>query len=146
VTSKKQAGVVVAGLGILICLMFLFGIEFIKAESAIDLTIWDFNTATAGDFTIELKISDKQWQTYLDVHQVDEDFFSSNLPDISHSILLNFKRYLSKQLLEKLNNYPKVIEDDTDLQIANINFAYKNADLLKLLSKRGALIISGKYS
>ena len=145
-TSKKQAGVVVAGLGILICLMYLFGIEFIKAESAIDLTIWDFNTATAGDFTIELKISDKQWQTYLDVHQVDEDFFSSNLPDISHSMLLKFKRYLSKQLLEKLNNYPKVIEDDTDLQIANINFAYKNADLLKLLSKRGALIISGKYS
>lgn len=145
-TSKKQAGVVVAGLGILICLMYLFGIEFIKAESAIDLTIWDFNTATAGDFTIELKISDKQWQTYLDVHQVDEDFFSSNLPDISHSRLLKFKRYLSKQLLEKLNNYPKVIEDDTDLQIANINFAYKNADLLKLLSKRGALIISGKYS
>jgi hypothetical protein len=146
VTSKKQAGVVVAGLGILICLMYLFGIEFIKAESAIDLTIWDFNTATAGDFTIELKISDKQWRTYLDVHQVDEDFFSSNLPDISHSRLLKFKRYLSKQLLEKLNNYPKVIEDDTDLQIANINFAYKNADLLKLLSKRGALIISGKYS
>lgn len=145
-TSKKQAGVVVAGLGILICLMYLFGIEFIKAESAIDLTIWDFNTATAGDFTIELKISDKQWRTYLDDHQVDEDFFSSNLPDISHSRLLKFKRYLSKQLLEKLNNYPKVIEDDTDLQIANINFAYKNADLLKLLSKRGALIISGKYS
>lgn len=60
--------------------------------------------------------------------------------------MLDFKSYLSKQILVKLNKYPKVIEEDTDLKIANINFAYKNAELLKLLAERGALIISGQYS
>jgi len=39
-----------------------------------------------------------------------------------------------------------VIEEDTDLKIANINFAYKNAELLDLLAERGALIINGQYS
>jgi hypothetical protein len=73
VTRKKQAGLVVAGLGILICLMFLIGLSYLRTESNLDFTIWDFNTVTAGDFTIELKISDVQWETYLDIHQLDEE-------------------------------------------------------------------------
>lgn len=53
--------------------MFLIGLSYLRTESKLDFKIWDFNTVTAGDFTIELKISDAQWETYLDIHQLDEE-------------------------------------------------------------------------
>jgi len=73
VTLKQQAGLIIDGLGFLICLIFLIGIGYLRTESNLDFKIWDFNTVTAGDFTIELMISDRQWQSYLDIHNQDKE-------------------------------------------------------------------------
>ena len=48
--------------------------------------------------------------------------------------------------MAKLNPAPHVINEDTDLRIAHITFAYDNAKILELLTKRGELIIQGKYT
>jgi hypothetical protein len=39
-----------------------------------------------------------------------------------------------------------VFTEDTDIKIANINFAQDNAELLKMLALRGSLIVAGKYT
>lgn len=38
-----------------------------------------------------------------------------------------------------------MITEDTDLKIANVNFAYSNHKLLALLQQRGTMIVAGKY-
>jgi hypothetical protein len=38
-----------------------------------------------------------------------------------------------------------VIAEDTDLKIANVNFAFSNNKLLALLQQRGTMIVAGKY-
>ena len=38
-----------------------------------------------------------------------------------------------------------MITEDTDLKIANVNFAYSNNKLLALLQQRGTMIVAGKY-
>jgi len=63
-----------------------------------------------------------------------------------HPLIFDFKRYLEKEVLAKLNPAPHVINEDKDLKIANINFAYNNSKIIALLIKRGNLIIAGKYS
>lgn len=85
------------------------------------------------------------WKTYIDVHEFNEELDRRSMSEKPHSLLYDFKQYLSKELTKRLNQQPKVLKEDTDLKIANINFAYNNAALLNLLQERGYLIIAGKY-
>jgi hypothetical protein len=115
-------------------LLLLITTAYLKSESDLDFKIWDFATVTASDFTVEMHISETMWNTFVDMHK--QELEMGNTTDEhghKHTILFSFKQYLAKELLGRLNPFKHVIEETTELQIANINFAFNNPEMLALL-------------
>ena len=54
---------------------------------------------------------------------------------------MSFKEYLKHSLEEQLKECP----GDNPMNIACINLAYDNSEIIKLLTKRGKLLVAGKY-
>lgn len=56
----------IACLGVLSCLCFLISIYYLKKNSKIKNLEWDVSTITAGDYTVEYKISEEAYKHFLD--------------------------------------------------------------------------------
>ena len=90
---------------------------------------WDIQTVTASDYTIEFKIYQQQ---YDDIKKkMDEESFM-----YYDSEGLRFKLYLQKIIEDRV----KELSGGEEGRVADINFGYKNADLLDDLYKRGDYI------
>lgn len=55
--EKRKQGSLIACLGVFACLIFMTTIYFLKKNSKIKNLEWDVSTITAGDYTVEYKIS-----------------------------------------------------------------------------------------
>ena len=107
----------------------------------IDFKVWDVETVTASDFTVEYVISDEVWAKF----QTMSATVAMLNPELKNmGRLMQFENYLEKQLIEKINQFDHVI-NNIQVGFANITFAYDNAELLKLLTVRGGLITQGKF-
>jgi hypothetical protein len=53
---------------------------------------------------------------------------------------------LEDEICTRLNKLPSVINDEKEIRIAHISFAYDNKELIQLLMKRGKIIIAGKFT
>ena len=92
---------------------------------------WDVKTITAGDYSVELDITEKQYKHFLD------NVYDS-LSGISK--IESFKGYLKKTLEDRLTRMPDLGYEDPAperINIAMISFAYDNAELINLLRQRG---------
>lgn len=69
----------VACLGIFSCFLLITTLSYLTQSSVLEYQIWDFSTVTAGDFTVELRITETMWKTYLDVHEFNEELDRQSL-------------------------------------------------------------------
>ena len=95
---------------------------------------WDAETTTAGDYTFELKITPSMLS-----------YFHNHSEDDGEPEGYALKKLLVKELEEKLTNEVESQHYDESLDrvnIVDIFFSYKNADLLYALAKRGKCIKS----
>lgn len=65
ITAKRQEALAIICIGIFICLVFLCGIYYLFETSKLDYKLWDVDTVTAADFTVESTISETMWNNFL---------------------------------------------------------------------------------
>jgi hypothetical protein len=65
-----------------------------KQSSVLEFQIWDFSTVTSGDFTVEMKISELMWKTFMDVYEFNEELDRRSRSGKPHSLLYDFKQHL----------------------------------------------------
>ena len=121
-------GLFIVCLGIFVSLLFLLVHWYLKETAEIDFKLWDVETVTASDFTVEFGIPEAIW----------EDFNRTELPKLQQqhptsSVLMLFEEYITEVLTKKLNAFEYVV-DNIDCKVANISFAYDTPELLKLLT------------
>jgi len=109
-------------------------------ESRLNAIMWDLSTTTAGDYTLELNISYSKYKWFLDNHFNQQN----NSMAVSDSMKLYIKEHLEK-LLQEEHAKIKPDESETEIKIADIQFAYNNRQLIQLLQKRGTAINYHKY-
>ena len=61
VNDKRTWGLAIVCLGIFISLIFLLTHWYLKQTAVIDFKVWDVETVTASDFTVEFVISEELW-------------------------------------------------------------------------------------
>lgn len=70
--------------------------------------MWDVETVTASDFTVEYVISDEVWAKF----QTMSATVAMVNPELKNmGKLMQFENYLEKQLIEKINKFDHVIND-----------------------------------
>lgn len=79
------------------CLLFLITIYFLKKNSKLKQLEWDIATITAGDYTVEYKISENSYHHFLNTVYIPYD------KDQGISRGESLKRYLKKEFESMLN-------------------------------------------
>lgn len=137
--KHKEASLVTA-LGILSCLIFLVAIYYLKRISKLMAIDWDVQTITAGDYTVELHISEKSYNWWLNnVYNVNDRARGVSTGE-------SLKTYLYKEIENTLTRYLREHGHEeegnniTEVKIADLVFAFNNQDLINLLKERGAHI------
>jgi len=135
--TKRDQALLVSCTGILISLLFLTCCYYLSKVAAIEFKQWDVDTVTASDFTVEYQIPNKVWTKFEDNHT-----------DKTRAEGTDFEEYLKKHFEDIVSQQPSVLfpnEEPSRVAIANITFAFKNANLIKLLRKRGAAVAAGQF-
>lgn len=161
-SAKFQNLALVMALGVLSCLLFLLAIRHIVLGSRIQVAEWDMQIVTVNDYSVELDINKKGYESWL------KNIFKKEGRDFSKNISpgLSLKRYLihkiEKQLTKELEAYNEqkiaesisqngvktsILKRDTtirtsteSIKIADLTFCRDNASMIVLLKKRGSAI------
>ncbi|CDW90155.1 UNKNOWN [Stylonychia lemnae] len=134
---KKHSALAVACLGLFICFIFFCMTYYLSKTSYIDYKLWDVFTVTAADFTVEYTIPQQVWHQFC------------SLPDSNEgdSKAVAFEGYLKKQFEQIITNQEGVLsQENQEIRIANISFAFDNCELISKLKTRGFMIGNGQYN
>ena len=63
--EKREEGAVVSSIAVFSCLFFLIMIFYLRQTSQIHQVTVDVDTLTAGDYTVDLRISPQQFRTFV---------------------------------------------------------------------------------
>jgi len=63
--EKRVVGLFVGCLGIFMSLVFLLALFYLYKSSTMDYKVWDVDTVTPADFTVEYLISSQTWDNFL---------------------------------------------------------------------------------
>lgn len=137
--TRQVEGLAIACLGVFICLFFVVYLDYLKSIFK-NLNIeWDVKTITAGDYSVELDISEKMWNNFLnEVYK----------PELAATKMVQFRNFLQSKLEDNISALPDLGYEDEPVQRVNISmlsFAFDNAQLINLLKVRGAAIKFEKY-
>jgi hypothetical protein len=145
--DKKQDVLVSVVIGTLVCMLFSTTIYYLRQYGKIQAIQWDCQTITAGDYTAELDITDEGYDWYL--KNVKDKYTEDGCGGGE-----GLKLYLMKELEELLTKNHKgegiekrseIKKQGIDIKIADIAFAYDNAELIKLLRTRGQHIVNQRF-
>ena len=117
VNTKRVQGLAIVCLGIFVSLLFLLTHWYLKETAVIDFKVWDVETVTASDFTVEYTVTDAVWRYFKAKADVTEAMQPSGA-----GLLMQFENYLEDQLIKKLNTFPHVI-NNIEVSFANVTFA-----------------------
>ncbi|CDW77052.1 UNKNOWN [Stylonychia lemnae] len=134
---KRKIGLLGVCLGIFMCMIYVFVIYFQYQSNELDSILWDIQTVTINDYSVELKLNQKILKAY-------EDQCSQNeIPDGNKGA--NLSSFLKDYIEVQTQQY--AIELDRDdlieldkLRVAMIEFDFRRGNLLKLLIQRGQYI------
>ncbi|CDW71360.1 UNKNOWN [Stylonychia lemnae] len=138
--KRRIQGLIVGCIGIFISLFFLVYVDYLNGIFKNLYIEWDVNTVTAGDYSVELDISEKMWKNFI------EKIYN---PNYKSTKLYQFKKYLIKQLEQNFSRLPDLGFEDQKIEhirISMITFAFDNSDLINLLKKRGLAIQQENYN
>jgi hypothetical protein len=98
---------------------------YLKNYVDLDTKLWDLQTRTAGDYTVEVPINKEQNLKFLKSMTTEEKLMGAPL--------MLMKQKMNEELINYLKT--KVKNEDKDrISIADINFALRNGWLFKLLA------------
>lgn len=127
--TNKRIGIVIVFIGILITICYLLMLSHLENTSKIDFKLWDVNTCTAADYTVELRLPPAVYEDYLKNH--------THQP---------FDELIWKNFEEHVNSLDQRLDKHVgDVKIACVSFGYKNGDLIRLLYHRGTAITNAKF-
>ena len=141
IEDKYQKISLVSCIGVFIALLFLITVYYLTKSSALKQVMWDAATITAGDYTLQMEITEKAFNWFRDNIYPDDDAKGIS---IGKSLTTYMKAELEKMLneeLEKADPKPNISE----VKIADIVFAFNNAKLINLLRTRGGHIMYQRY-
>lgn len=157
--TKYQQLAKVETIAIFIALVFLLNLRRIYHKGEKDFTEYNLETVTAGDFTIEWDIEKKTYELWDVFRETREKEAHPEYSDISEGTA--FKARIKQDIEKLMGRFSKYIErnkvdyeDDAKdvnikemrwlgekvFKVADINFAYDNGLLIKILKKRGYAI------
>jgi hypothetical protein len=136
----------IACLGVLLVLVYLTVLHYFKRASDLNQMQWDIQTITPGDYTAQFEISAKAY-TYFMSYVYPRDQQRKSDISIGESLKTYLKKELEHVLTEKLNELKPTNENLKigEVKIADIVFAFNNAELIQLLRTRGQHIIYQRY-
>jgi len=81
-----------------------------------------------------LKIEAPQWAQYSELKKRDKDTPAFDL-------------FIRNQIEERVNKLPHVLKGHhgDKIEIASVNIAYKNREIIKLLQERGSIVTAAKF-
>lgn len=86
---------------------------------------------TAADFTVEYEVTKSMWDRFLSS--------SSILP--GEVKVVAFEAFLKEEIEKIVSGEAGVLSnDEEEIKIANISFAFENCQLVSMLKTRGALV------
>lgn len=111
----------------LFCGLFvMIMLYYIKNITAINKVEWDVSTVTAADYTIDMQITKDMYNNF--AYNVSELY--RNQP-VGYSLKDHLKHELENVLTAKVPSLG--FENVQSIKIADIQFTYKNTDLILLL-------------
>lgn len=60
--GKRGYGLIIVSLGIFMSCIYLLFVSYLSKTAYMDYKLWDVNTVTAADFTVEFPISETIWE------------------------------------------------------------------------------------
>ena len=85
----------VACLGIFGCFFFMIMVYYLRNSLRLEQVDWDVSIVTAGDYSVDMKITQQQYSYFRDHHLADYREDSTGYA---------FKKHLKMELEEKLTN------------------------------------------
>ena len=122
-------------------------IYWFKRVSKLKQLDWDIQTITPGDYTVQMEITDQAYQWFLDnIFPQDKARGLSTGASLKAYMKNELERILTDKLHEILSTgSQKSSINISEVKIADIAFAFDNAELINLLRVRGAHIMYQRY-
>lgn len=111
----------------------IFAMIFYQRKSTqLEQIEWDVSTVTASDYTVDMTLTEGML----------ENFMKEVNPGKEESAAYALKKYLQQTLEEKLTNEVPYLgfQKISRVKVADIQFTYKNGELMKVLRQRGSSI------
>lgn len=118
-----------------------------KRVSKLKQLDWDIQTITPGDYTMQMEISDKAYDWFLqEIYPRDKNRGISTGESLKSYMKSELERILTDKLKEiKDRHEEKSSININEVKIADIVFAFDNAELIQLLRERGGHIMYQRY-
>lgn len=115
-------------------LVFQVYMNFRLQANEEDFKIWDIDTITLNDFTVELKVTNGMWSEFLSTYDSDVDNLEKSLKEfIKDYINRHYDEYLEKT---------KSKEPRKELRVVMIELEFDNLSYLRVLKKHGKAVKS----
>jgi hypothetical protein len=63
--TRQVSGLFIGCMGVFISLFFVSYIDYLKSIFKSNAVEWDVKTITAGDYSVEISISNEMWETFI---------------------------------------------------------------------------------
>lgn len=137
--ERQVEGLFIGCMGVFMALFFVVFIDYLRSIFKNQYVEWDVKTITAGDYSVELKVTEKMWKNFLRTQYKRE---------VGKTKLHQFRNYLQRELEDRLTEMPDLgYEEETPekINICLITFAFDNSELINLLKERGNAIKFEKW-
>ena len=147
--SKRKTGALfLSCTAVFVALFVINFLDCVKKVQANSYVEWDVKTITAGDYTVEFQLDETFFQDYIDKEMAGwiEKSALQNRKYLSK--LQSFQFWLQCQMEERLNQTPTLgfdEDDDAPIKVAVTTLAFKNAQIIELLTERGNYIKSEQW-
>jgi hypothetical protein len=140
---------IVSCLAIFAASLYLIVLYYVKRNSKMNQLDWDIQTITPGDYTLQYEITDEAYHWFL-----NNVYYPGAFEERGISIAGCLKDYMKKELEKMLTDKLREVKSSggdtsnikiTEVKIADIVFAFNNAELIELLRERGAHIMYQRF-
>ena len=147
--TRQEQGLFIGCAAVFIALFVVNYLDYIKKSQENEYIEWDVKPITAGDYAIEFDIGPDFYKDYLEIQKeawIDEAARQGRAPFLSR--VQSFQAWIQWEMEQRLSKMPDLGYEDEpvkDVKIAVTTLAFKNADIINLLKKRGSAIKAEKW-